>query len=108
MTSEALQILDGAEQIDFLVTRVLMPPRQAHGIALALMVRHHKRPERGAIRILIHAQRYDELDPQVLESAPGTVHRRPSSGAELCRLFQKEFGTAPEAGRDTAGHAYTS
>jgi DNA-binding NtrC family response regulator len=93
-TSEALEVVNGPEQIDYLITRVLMPPNQAHGVALALMVRHHKRSERRRIRILIHAQRYDELPPAVLESAPGTIHRRPKSGAELCRLFMHEFGPA--------------
>ena len=71
---------------------LLMAAQQAHGIALALMVRHHRRSDRRRIRILIHAQHYSELSPEVLDSAPGTIHRRPSSGTELCRLFQREFG----------------
>lgn len=89
---DALEILDGPEKIDFLVTRVLMSPGQMHGIALARMCRCHSRDDRRQIRILIHAQRYHELPREVLESALGTIYHRPSSGVELYRLFQREFG----------------
>jgi CheY-like chemotaxis protein len=93
-TIEALAILDGAEAFDTLVSRLLMPPGQPHGIALALMIRHGERGDRRGIRVILYAESLDDLPREAVESAPVPIHPRPTSGADLVRLLEGRTAAA--------------
>jgi CheY-like chemotaxis protein len=75
------------ERIDILLSRILMPPGNPHGLALSRMVRHKGRRD---IRIVNYALHYDDLPEHEITNAPGELHPRPKNGAELADLLKKK------------------
>jgi CheY-like chemotaxis protein len=89
---DALDVLDGPEPVDMLLSRVQMPENNPHGFALARMARL-KRPD---LRTTIHyARSQTDLPDFELQAADGIVHPRPARGACLAVLVTQHAGVKP-------------
>jgi CheY-like chemotaxis protein len=95
---EALDVIDGPEKIDVLLTRVRMPEKCPHGFALARMAQL-KRP---GIRAIHYARSRSDLPDFEIEAAGGVVYSRPAHGAGLVALVRESDFARPQTTRSTA------
>ena len=80
----AMAVLDGAEEIDLLLSDIGMPPGTPHGFSIGSVAQRR----RQALKLVYMTGDYDPTE-FALFSEDATVLRKPFSAAELVKAIEK-------------------